>query len=198
MTDTTTPSTALAKLSKFRQLLVGLAPVALLTGWLTGGTTFHQRAKPNWFTPDTNVYQYAKPKDAPPAAAPNGHALFVQHCASCHGEKGEANGIAGLKPKARYFGRDKYKFTSTRKGDLGGIPTDDDIVYILQHGINGSAMPSFHDKLSEVEMRAVVGHLRVLTRAGLAKRFALEAEKNEEDPDWKAMPRWASRSRFRR
>jgi mono/diheme cytochrome c family protein len=160
------------KLSKVRQGLVGVAPLALLAAWFAGGTA---------------AYDFAtRPQPvADHAAPPDGVALFVQHCAYCHGEKGTGRGIASLSPQARYFGRDKYKFTTTKKGDAGGMPTDDDLLYVIRHGIPGTAMWGFKDRMTEDQMRAVVAHLRTLTRAGLAERYRLEAEKNEEDPDWK-------------
>jgi mono/diheme cytochrome c family protein len=180
MGDSTTPSLSSVELSKFRQALVGFAPIALLVGWFTGGNTVHTYTAPK------------PPKEAAVALA-DGRTLYLQHCASCHGEKGDGNGIAGLKPRARYFGRDKYKFTSTRKGDSGGVPTDDDLMYIIRNGIHGTAMPPFQEKMNDDQMRAVVAHLRTLTRAGLAKRFFLEAEKNDEDPDWKEIAKKVER-----
>lgn len=169
---TSPAATAPVKLSRPAQGLVGLAPLALLALWLAGGLT---------------VYSHARPAPAAEAepAPPDGPALFVQHCAYCHGERGTSQGLAGLNPRARYFGRDKYKFTTTHKGDQGGLPTDADLAYTIRTGIPGSAMPGFDQKLTDAEVRAVVGHLRTLTRAGLAERFRLEAEKNDEDPDWK-------------
>ncbi|MBX3397123.1 MAG: cytochrome c [Gemmataceae bacterium] len=162
-----------SRVSKLGQGFIGLAPLLLLGGWFAGGTAVH------------GFFQ--RPAPEPVAAAPNGAALFIKHCAYCHGEKGDGKGLAGLTPLARYFGRDKYKFTSTRKGDNGGIPTDDDLLYILRHGIEGTAMWGFQDRMTDEELRAVVAHLRALTRAGLAERYRLEAETNEEDPDWKAI-----------
>ncbi len=162
-----------SRVSKLGQAFIGLAPLLILGGWFAGGTAVH------------GFFQ--RPAPEPVASAPDGAALFVKHCAYCHGATGDGRGIAGLYPQARYFGRDKYKFTSTRKGDSGGIPTDDDLLYILRHGIEGTAMWGFKDRMTDEELRAVAAHLRALTRAGLAERYRLEAEKNEEDPDWKAI-----------
>lgn len=163
-----------SNVSKFRQALVGFAPIALLVGWFAGGTAIHDFAS-------------ARAPAAASAPQPDGAALFLKHCAYCHGEKGDGNGIAGLYPQARYFGRDKYKFTSTRKGDSGGMPTDDDLLYVVRNGIEGTAMWGFKDRMTDEEQRAVVAHLRALTRSGLAERYRLDAEKNDEDPDWKAI-----------
>lgn len=172
MGDSPTSPTVPTTLSRPAQGLVGLAPVGLLALWLAGGLAFHNRAQPT------------EPPEAEPAA-PNGPALFVQHCAYCHGERGTGQGLAGLNPRARYFGRDKYKFTTTHKGDQGGMPTDADLADTIRVGIPGSAMPGFAAKLTDAEMQAVVTHLRALTRAGLTERYVLDAKVNDEDPDWK-------------
>ncbi|QEL13840.1 c-type cytochrome [Limnoglobus roseus] len=160
------------KLSRFRQGLVGLAPLALLAAWLAGGVA-------------TFDYASRTPPPSDHMPPPDGRALFIKHCAYCHGENGTGQGLAGLNPHARYFGRDKYKFTSTHKGDQGGLPTDADLVYTIRTGILGSAMPGFADKMTDDELRAVVAHVRDLSRAGLVERYKREADNNQEDPDWK-------------
>lgn len=168
----TSSTSSKSKVSKLGQGFIGFAPLLLLGAWFAGGSAVHQFASR---TPTVEVA----------SKAPDGAGLYLQHCAYCHGEHGDGRGVAGLNPRARYFGRDKFKFTSTRKGDTGGIPTDDDLLYILRNGIAGSAMWGFKDRMTDEEMRAVIGHLRNLSRAGLAERYRLEADKNEEDPDWK-------------
>ncbi len=173
-----------SKVSKFRQGFIGLAPFALVGLWFAGGTAVHEFAAPA--KPPT---QGAVSQDGPP----DGAALYVQHCAYCHGVTGNGKGIASLNPQARYFGRDKFKFTGTRKGDSGGVPTDGDLLYILRYGIPGSAMWGFQDRMTEFEMRAVVAHVRSLARAGLAERYRLEADKNEEEPDWKEIAKKVER-----
>ena len=173
-----------SKVSKLGQGFIGLAPFALLGLWFAGGTAVHNYANP--------AMPAGRAKVAPGGEL-DGAALFARHCAYCHGERGNGKGIAGLFPQARYFGRDKYKFTVTRRGDGGGMPTDGDLLYVLRRGIPGTAMWGFEDRMTEWEMRAVIGHLRALTRAGLAERFRLEADKNEEDPDWKEIAKKVER-----
>lgn len=176
------PAKTTSKVSKLGQGFIGFAPLAILGAWFAGGTAISNYAAP------------PKPAREPMVPA-DGAALYLQHCAYCHGETGNGRGIAGLSPQARYFGRDKYKFTGTRRGDSGAMPTDADLTYIITRGIPGTAMWSFRDRLTEFEMRAVVDHLRGLTRAGLAERYRLEADKNEEDPDWKEIAKKVERER---
>lgn len=108
----------------------------------------------------------------------NGPKLYTRHCANCHGEKGDGNGIVHLEPKARYFGAERFKLGTT----TNGIPTDDDLLRVLRRGIPGSAMPSFA-QLSEPELRAIIGHVRFLTRKGVYDRLRDKAMKDEGDYD---------------
>jgi photosystem II stability/assembly factor-like uncharacterized protein/mono/diheme cytochrome c family protein len=96
-----------------------------------------------------------------------GHSLYQTHCAYCHGPDGRGDGMAGIDPKARYFGWEQYKFVTTPNR----IPTDADLKAVLKRGIPGSAMPSFAE-LSESDLDHLVAHLRGLTRAGIAAREA--------------------------
>jgi mono/diheme cytochrome c family protein len=109
---------------------------------------------------------------------PNGIRLYAENCARCHGSRGTADGSTSpyLDPPARRFGEDKFMLTST----ANGIPTDDDLMYVLRHGIPGTAMPPF-ERLSEAECRALVAHIRWLTRAGTYARLYQRAKKQEPD-----------------
>src|SRR5262249_37437555 len=109
---------------------------------------------------------------------PNGIRLYIENCARCHGSRGTADGSTSpyLDPPARRFGEDKFMLTST----ANGIPTDDDLMYVLRHGIPATAMPSF-ERLSEAECRALVAHIRWLTRAGMYARLYQRAKKQEPD-----------------
>ena len=110
----------------------------------------------------------------PPA---DGARLFAQNCALCHGPQGEGNGVAELTTKARYFGAEPYKFTSTTGTR---IPSDADLVATLKRGIAGSSMPSFAN-LRDDELDALVGHVRVLTRQGLYAQLTRKAQKDFDD-----------------
>ena len=112
--------------------------------------------------------------EQPPA---DGARLFAQHCALCHGPQGEGNGVAELTTKARYFGAEPYKFTSTTGTR---IPTDADLVATLKRGIAGSSMPSFA-QLRDDELDALVGHVRLLTRQGVYAHLTRKAQKDFND-----------------
>lgn len=129
------------------------------------------------------VHGAAEYKAPPPAtvalAEPNGAALYAQHCARCHGSEGQGGGLASLflDPPPRKFGEEKFMLGTTSTG----IPSDDDLVYIIKRGIPGSAMPSF-DTLSNEERMSLAQHIRRLTYAGLYAKLFKQAAK-DEDPD---------------
>ena len=96
---------------------------------------------------------------------PDGYKLFQFHCANCHGAKGDGLGLAGLNPRARYFGYDEFKFVSTTNPDKtgGGMPTDEDLYGTIKRGIASSPMPAF-GYLSEAQLRAIVAQVRKFVR----------------------------------
>jgi mono/diheme cytochrome c family protein len=127
---------------------------------------------------------YEHKKSEPPAAfvsaagEPDGPALFAQHCARCHGPTGNGDGFMSfvLNPPARRFGHDKFALATT----TNGVPTDDDLMYVIRHGIPGTSMPA-HEQLTDTECNALAAHVRRLAHAGLyAKLFAQAAK--DEDP----------------
>jgi mono/diheme cytochrome c family protein len=63
---------------------------------------------------------------------------YLSYCARCHGEDGDGSGreAGGLAPPPRDF-RGPFKFASVRAGEL---PTDDDLLRMIRHGMEGSAM----------------------------------------------------------
>jgi mono/diheme cytochrome c family protein len=89
----------------------------------------------------------------------SGARLYAEHCARCHGERGDGRGVSPLDPPARHFGAEPFKLGTTSNRLA---PTDADLMRVIGHGIPGSAMPAF-GQLSEEERRALVGHVRLLT-----------------------------------
>jgi hypothetical protein len=60
------------------------------------------------------------------------------------------------------FVRGQFKYKST-SGDLP--PTDTDLVRVVTHGLQASAMPYFGDLLTPAEIQAVVGYVKGLPAA---------------------------------
>lgn len=89
-----------------------------------------------------------------------GRSVFEQHCAACHGVKGDGNGPASvwLFPRPRNFNAGLFKIQSTPAGSL---PTDDDLFNTITRGMAGSSMPSF-TYLSEQQRHTVVQYVKWL------------------------------------
>ena len=120
---------------------------------------------------------------------PDGYKLFQFHCANCHGAKGDGVGLAGLNPRARYFGYDKFKFVSTTNPEKtgGGMPTDEDLYGTIHRGIASSPMPAF-GHLPESHLRAIVAQVRKFVRVEvivqrLKDLVKVKAEASEEGFD---------------
>jgi mono/diheme cytochrome c family protein len=89
------------------------------------------------------------------AQAPDGAALYREHCKECHG-------AAGRPPKQA---RDKYKDVKALDAAFLSGRSDDSLLAVLKHGVkDGKEMKSFKEKLSAEEMAAVVKYVR--TRFG--------------------------------
>lgn len=90
-----------------------------------------------------------------------GHRIYEQACAWCHGIGGEGDGPAGWfigrysSPRPRNFVRDGYRLRSTASGEL---PTDQDLFRVLTQGIPG-VMPSYRS-LSEQARWQVIAYLK--------------------------------------
>ncbi len=111
----------------------------------------------------------AVPKPSPDSSTlALGKRLYGEHCAVCHGAKGDGNGprASGLSPAPRDFSKGVYKFRSTPSGAL---PTDDDLWKVISDGLHGTAMVPWVS-LSEKERWAVVAFVK-----GFSPRFASEA-----------------------
>ncbi len=136
------------------------------------------------------VVKYQPPEYvAAVSGEPDGAALYIRNWARCHGTCGKCDGLASpyLDPPARKFGQEKFQLGTTSTG----IPSDDDIVYLIHHGIPGTAMPEFPN-LADTERRAIAQHIRRLAYSGLyTKRFALLAK--DEEPDPKEVHEWVAK-----
>jgi mono/diheme cytochrome c family protein len=96
-----------------------------------------------------------------------GKRVYNDHCAVCHGDKGDGNGpqAVGLRPPPRAFTKGVYKFRSTPSGTL---PTDRDLWRTISDGLHGTAMVPWIS-LSENERWAVVAYIK-----SLSPRFSVE------------------------
>lgn len=90
------------------------------------------------------VLATASPTASPAATSPPraGPVIYAQMCMSCHGDQGQGSvGVPGLSGN-------------------GGVTANnpDGVIAIVKHGRR--AMPGFSDKLSDVEIAAIVSYVR--------------------------------------
>ncbi len=95
---------------------------------------------------------------ATPAQAEAGKKVYEQHCAQCHGEKGDGQGPGAvhLLPRPRDFTAGKFKLRTTPSGTL---PTDDDLKRVVRLGMPYTSMPAW-PRLSDAEVDGVVQYLK--------------------------------------
>ncbi len=72
----------------------------------------------------------------------SGKALYLKYCSQCHGEKGDGEGYAAphLHPRPRNFTTGKFKIRTT---PTGALPTHQDLVNIIRHGMPYTSMPAW-------------------------------------------------------
>jgi len=97
-----------------------------------------------------------------------GRELYLQHCAACHGEKGDGKGIAAqyLFPKPRNFQAGRFRLVST----TNGVPTKDDLDAVLQRGMPGSSMPPWKHLPKETR-QAIAEYVMQLRRDSLREQY---------------------------
>jgi mono/diheme cytochrome c family protein len=95
------------------------------------------------------------------AGVGRGAAVYHEACAACHGDNGNGSGpvSVSLTTKPRDFQKGVFKFRTTASGQL---PTDQDLLWIVNSGIHRTAMPSFA-QMSVNDQFAVVEYLKTLS-----------------------------------
>lgn len=88
-----------------------------------------------------------------------GRAVYDRWCAGCHGAEGRGDGPAAgtMLPRPRDFTTAQYQIRTTPSGAL---PTDADILHVIDEGMPGTAMPGWEDRLSQEQRRALVDVLK--------------------------------------
>lgn len=107
------------------------------------------------------VFRLGRPAPGPAVEPGSGRALYLVHCASCHGESGRGESWRAW-------------LLLLRPGDLTDRErmralSDQYLFDIIKHGgssFGKPGMPSFGFHLSDEEVRALVAYLRSLTARG--------------------------------
>lgn len=94
--------------------------------------------------------------------AERGEQLYREWCAECHGATGEGDGPAAdrMLPRPRDLVGARYQVRTTGSGQL---PTDRDLMRVLEEGLPGTTMPGWPN-LSRNERRDLVAYLKSLSR----------------------------------
>jgi putative copper resistance protein D len=101
------------------------------------------------------------------ASVSNGLRLYQRNCAACHGANGYGDGPAGLVLRPR---------PADLTAPHTGAHTAGDLFWWISHGIRGSAMPGFEDRLSEAERWDLINFLRTLSAAEQARSLGALVE----------------------
>lgn len=115
------------------------------------------------------------------ADAPNlGQTLYAQHCAACHGIRGDGQGIAALYlyPKPRNFQFGKFRLISTPNR----VPSRDDLRAVLLRGMLGSSMPPWGHLAAE-QREALIDEVYRLFREGTRQRYIAHLKEQEQLSD---------------
>jgi high-affinity iron transporter len=84
--------------------------------------------------------------------------IYVANCAGCHGASGDGQGQDGATLLAPAPPLNAVAALAQK--------TDDELFATVAHGIPGSPMPAYADRLSAPQMRAAVAYLRLLSLGG--------------------------------
>ncbi len=93
----------------------------------------------------------------------SGRRLYAKYCAQCHGDKGDGQGYATphLFPRPRDFTTGKFKVRTTANGAL---PTHDDLVGIIRHGMPYTSMPAW-PRLSDQDVANLAYYVKTFSPA---------------------------------
>jgi mono/diheme cytochrome c family protein len=94
--------------------------------------------------------------------------LFRRHCAACHGDQGDGQGLASdyLFPRPRNIRKGRFRLVSTENN----VPTREDLQEVLLRGMPGSSMPSWAH-LSKTDRDALVDEVMRLRREGAREAY---------------------------
>lgn len=120
------------------------------------------------------------PDPAADAAPSPGQRLYAAHCAVCHGDTGDGQGLAArfLYPKPRDFRQGRFRLVRSSNG----APTREDLQDVLLRGMPGSSMPSWAH-LPEQDLNLLVDEVIRLFRNGVRDRYVAFLKTDEELTD---------------
>jgi mono/diheme cytochrome c family protein len=102
-----------------------------------------------------------------PATLAAGSRSYRSHCLHCHGLEGNGRGPTGpwLNPSPRDYRQGIFKYTSSTQEQNSRKPRRDDLLHILNFGIEGTSMPAFNI-LSDEEREQLASYVIHLSMRG--------------------------------
>jgi len=110
----------------------------------------------------------------------SGKQLFAEHCAACHGDNGNGNGMAArfLFPKPRDFRLGRFRLVSTGNH----VPSREDLDAVLRRGMPGSAMPPW-SHLAKAQRELLIDEIMRLRTDGARELYVRTLKEQEELTD---------------
>ena len=104
-----------------------------------------------------------------------GSKVYRRHCMHCHGVTGDGRGPTGpwVNPTPRDYRQGLFKFISTDVRVNDRKPRREDILRTLEHGIEGTSMPSF-GLLPDDEKEHLISYVMHLSIRGEVERYTME------------------------
>jgi mono/diheme cytochrome c family protein len=124
---------------------------------------------------NTAGQRHTKPSEQQPPSLKRGQRVYLQKCAYCHGEKGKGDGTAAdySMPQPRNLTKGHIKIRST---SFGKIPTDKDLLNVIDNGLYGTTMPGWKH-LPENDRKSLLIFIKSLSKK--FKKFKKRGKKHK-------------------
>ena len=124
---------------------------------------------------DTAGERHAKHTEQIPPSLKRGQQVYLEKCAYCHGKKGKGDGTAAdySMPQPRNLTKGHIKIRST---SFGKIPTDKDLLNVIDNGLNGTTMPGWKH-LPENDRKSLLIFIKSLSKK--FKKFKKRGKKHK-------------------
>jgi mono/diheme cytochrome c family protein len=128
---------------------------------------FGTPAKPTVKPADDDMEQQVTDLKLDAKTLEGGSKWYRLHCMHCHGVAGDGRGPTGawINPHPRDYRQGRFKFLSSDTGVVGRKPRRADLRHTLEHGIEGTSMPSF-SLLKEEHKEQLVSYIIHLSIRG--------------------------------
>ncbi len=115
-----------------------------------------------------------------------GRKVYNKFCVGCHGVNGDGNSEAAkfFKNKPPNFHTAVFRWKSTPEGTL---PTDEDLMHVLNWGIPQTPMPSFK-LVPDVQKRAVIAYIKTFSDRWEKEKPGKSVYGSIHRPDWFGSP----------